>query len=201
MNTFQQQKNIQYQCDIWSSKRKGALAYTVPLYKKTPPSVFTHPSKYSSYEKYFSAEKHFESEMDYVENRITTQDHSFIALNAAAFGVGFLATAFGSSYDPYKDWTSRIIKDPEELKNLQKPTLSSGEVPHALERLEYFVNKTNGELPIYLYDILGPVSVASMVMDDAEMLADLISVAFNDALKQVKFEAESGMKGLTGGLF
>ena len=48
---------------------------------------------------------------------------------------------------------------------------------------------------------LKDVIISDEVMDDREMLQDLILVAFNDALKQVKFEAESGMKGLTGGLF
>ncbi|MCL2740351.1 MAG: YbaB/EbfC family nucleoid-associated protein [Oscillospiraceae bacterium] len=48
---------------------------------------------------------------------------------------------------------------------------------------------------------LKDVVISDEVMDDREMLQDLILVAFNDALKQVKYESEAGMKGLTGGLF
>jgi len=48
---------------------------------------------------------------------------------------------------------------------------------------------------------LKDIQISEEVMDGREMLQDLILVAFNDALKQVKFEEESGMKGLTGGLF
>ena len=48
---------------------------------------------------------------------------------------------------------------------------------------------------------LKDVKISQDVLDDAEMLQDLVLVAFNDALKQVKFAAESGMQGLTGGLF
>jgi len=48
---------------------------------------------------------------------------------------------------------------------------------------------------------LKDVQIDEGVMDDREMLQDLLLVAFNDAIKQVRFETESGMKGLTGGLF
>ena len=48
---------------------------------------------------------------------------------------------------------------------------------------------------------LKDVIISDEIMDDKEMLQDLILVALNDALKQIKFEAEDGMGKLTGGLF
>ena len=170
MDKINSEENKQFLHEIWEGKRKGAFAYAVPLYRTNPPSCDMNPRRYSNYETFMDKEKHLQSELEYVESRVRGRGNAVVALNTVTFGYGFLATAFGSTYDPVNNWTSQCITGPEEIKALKKPDLSSGLIPRVLERIQYFVDKTKGEIPIYLYDILGPVSVASMVMDDQELL-------------------------------
>ena len=89
------------------------------------------------------------------------------------------------------------------MKQAQKMQAEMEKQQEALAAREFVGKAGGGAVKVIMLGdyMLKDVQISEDVMDDAEMLQDLILVAFNDALKQVKFEAESGMKGLTGGLF
>jgi uroporphyrinogen-III decarboxylase len=56
------------------------------------------------------------------------------------------------------------IQDPEEISNLEMPGLRDGELGRILDYTQFFRQKTNGEYPIRVTDIQGPLDNASLMM-------------------------------------
>jgi len=89
------------------------------------------------------------------------------------------------------------------MKQAQKMQEEMTKQQEQLAVREFKGNAGGGAVTVIIFGdySLKDVQIDEAVMDDREMLQDLILVAFNDALKQVKYEAENGMGKLTSGLF
>jgi hypothetical protein len=57
-----------------------------------------------------------------------------------------------------------LIKDPEKIPDLEMPSLHDGELGRVLDYTRYFRQQTNGQYPIRLTDIQGPLDNASLLM-------------------------------------
>lgn len=85
-----------------------------------------------------------------------------------------MATAFGAVYDREYDHTAPIIHRADQIESLNlSPTLKDGLIPQALEVIKYVVAKTEGKVPVQMYNAGGPMDIASMVLHDIELLTAL----------------------------
>lgn len=85
-----------------------------------------------------------------------------------------MATAFGSQFNEQYNHTESCIGSISQIDSLNlSPTLNDGLLGSVLEMLRYIVNSTDGQIPIQMYNAGGPMDIASMVVRDTELLADL----------------------------
>ena len=89
-------------------------------------------------------------------------------------GGGVMSTAFGAVYNQAYDHTAPIIHSADKIESLNlSPTLKDGFIPQALDIIKYVVDKTEGKIPVQMYNSGGPMDIASMVLYDTELLTAL----------------------------
>lgn len=91
----------------------------------------------------------------------------FVPALTPTVGVITIPSAFGCEVV----WQERdfptvrpLIENPDEIADLEMPGLRDGELGRILDYTRYFRQETNGQLPIRLTDIQGPLDNASLIM-------------------------------------
>src|SRR4030042_1153635 len=65
------------------------------------------------------------------------------------------------------------LPDPAKVYDPPRPTLSSGEMGRILDYTRYFIEKTEGRVPIRLTDIQGPLDSAALIMGHTEFFTTM----------------------------
>ena len=94
------------------------------------------------------------------------------------YGIGYIASAFGGEYI----WDAGQAPAVEPIFESAEDILNADFVPihlspigkTILERIEYFLDKTKGKLPISYSDVQAPVNMFSYLMPMSEFCMDLI---------------------------
>ena len=96
----------------------------------------------------------------------------FVPCLCPAFGVINIPAAFGCEVvwweDNFPSVKPLALGDPAKIYDLPRPTLSSGEMGRILDTTRYFIEKTEGRIPIRLTDIQGPLDSAALIMGHTE---------------------------------
>jgi len=97
----------------------------------------------------------------------------FVPSLTPTVGVVAIPSAFGCEVV----WQERdfpavrpCMEDPEEIADLEMPGLDCGELGRVLRYTQYFRQQTNGQYPIRLTDIQGPLDNASLIMGHTSFL-------------------------------
>jgi uroporphyrinogen-III decarboxylase len=88
-------------------------------------------------------------------------------------GTGVLASAFGCEViypEVEQPWTKPIVRNPEDVYKLKEPEPTGGLLKDVLDLTKFMVEKTNGELPIRMTDIQGPLDTASLIWEYSSFL-------------------------------
>jgi hypothetical protein len=105
-----------------------------------------------------------------------TFDDPFIPHLQPYAGVTVFASAFGCEiefFDHTLPWAHPVIKagdPPEKVYDLEKPSITNGQLGEMLEFTDYFVEKTGGQYPIAITDLQGPMDTAYLVWDSSEFM-------------------------------
>jgi hypothetical protein len=152
-----------------SGETRGALGYVVPVIKN---EVAIPPYGWVDYQDH--PERLLEKRLAELNQRRWGHDHAVPIIQPMAYGGGLLATAFGARYDPRQNWTHPRVTRAEDIAALPLDvTLHDGLIPKALEAIDYIVRQTDGQVPIQMYNVGGPMDIASMVVDDQELMLAL----------------------------
>jgi hypothetical protein len=85
------------------------------------------------------------------------------------YGVGIYATAFGAKYvwdENYCPQVRPIFSRTEEIEHIKKPAIeNSAPMLEVLERIQWYRDITNDQLPICLTDTQSPHDTASLLME------------------------------------
>ncbi len=85
------------------------------------------------------------------------------------YGVGIYATAFGAHYiwnENYCPQVRPIFSRTEEIEHIEKPAIeNSAPMREVLERIQWYRDVTNDQLPICLTDTQSPHDTASLLME------------------------------------
>ncbi len=151
------EKKKAYMRSLWEGQSRGALAYnTVMLTDKPAPGYgleadhigqeFLQWSLYSTSQRSWG--------LDFAIPMI--QPNSTLS-----GGGGVMATAFGAAYDREHNHTAPIIHSADKIESLNlHPTLNDGLIPQALDIISYVVEKTDGKVPVQMYNAGGPMDIA-----------------------------------------
>jgi len=88
-------------------------------------------------------------------------------------GTGVLASAFGCEViypEVEQPWTKPIVFSPDDVYKLKEPEPTDGILKKVLELTKFMVEKTNGEIPIRVTDIQGPLDTASLIWEYSSFL-------------------------------
>lgn len=91
-------------------------------------------------------------------------------------GVTVFASAFGCEVEFLKHtlpWAHPVIKTGEpaaKVYDLPRPSVTDGQLGEMLEFTDYFVEKTQGQYPIAITDLQGPMDTAYLVWDSTELM-------------------------------
>jgi hypothetical protein len=96
----------------------------------------------------------------------------FVPCLCPALGVINIPAAFGCEVvwweGNFPSVKPLALADPAKVYDLPRPTLSSGEMGRILDYTRYFIEKTEGRVPIRLTDIQGPLDSAALIMGHTE---------------------------------
>ena len=85
------------------------------------------------------------------------------------YGVGIFATAFGAKYiwdENFCPQVRPIFSRTEEIEHIKKPAIENSEpMLEVLERIQWYREATNDQLPICLTDTQSPHDTASLLME------------------------------------
>ena len=159
-----------YMRDLWEGKIRGALAYNAMMLTDKPAPSYERESDHIGeqfLEPYFRHTSQRTWGLDFAIPMI--QPHSVLS-----GGGGVMATAFGAVYDRAYNHTAPVIRSADKIESLNLcPTLKDGLIPRALDIIKYVVDRTDGKIPLQMYNAGGPMDIASMVLHDAELLTAL----------------------------
>ncbi len=120
--------------------------------------------------------KFLEAQLVEINDQMAHQG-DFIPCLCPAFGVVAIPSAFGCEVVwPEKNFPSvrpLSLPGPAAVRDLPRPALSSGEMGRVLETTRFFIDKTEGRIPVRLTDIQGPLDSAALIMGHTEFLAAL----------------------------
>ena len=159
-----------YMRDLWEGRARGALAYNSNMPGNGKEYVYKPESDHIG-EQFLA--QYFQS----IGQRNWNSDSAipmFQPISRLSGGGGVLATAFGGIYNKEYNHTAPIIHSADKIESLNlNPTLKDGLIPQALEIIKYIVERTEGKIPVQMYNAGGPMDIASMVVHDIELLAGL----------------------------
>ena len=152
-----------------TGKSEGRLAYIVPIVKGPD----RRPG-YAHVDFQDNPDKFLNQRMRELEYRVWGHDHAVPVIQPSSYGGGILATAFGARYDPVKNWTHPVVTSAEDISTLPlNVTLNDGLIPKALDTIDYIVRKTDGKIPIQMYNAGGPMDIATHIVKDQALLLAL----------------------------
>lgn len=115
--------------------------------------------------------KFLKAQLAEIDDQMSLQG-DFVPCLCPAFGVINIPAAFGCEVVWWEDNFPSVkplsLADPAKVYDLPLPTLSSGEMGRILDYTRYFIEKTEGRVPIRLTDIQGPLDSAALVMGHTE---------------------------------
>lgn len=159
-----------YMRRLWQGQIRGALAYNAMLWENEPPPAYISKSDHIG-EQFLQMCLHFTSGRSWGRDFAIPMIQPISTLSA---GGGVMSTAFGAVYNKAYDHTAPIIHRADEIESLNlNPTLKDGFIPKALDIIKYVVDKTEGKIPVQMYNAGGPMDIASMVLYDTELLTAL----------------------------
>lgn len=111
-------------------------------------------------------EKFLRAQLAEIQGQFNFQG-DFVPALTPTVGVVTIPSAFGCEVV----WQERdfpavrpCIQDPEQINDLEMPSLRDGELGRVLDYTNYFQEQTKGQYPIRLTDIQGPLDNASLIM-------------------------------------
>jgi len=111
--------------------------------------------------------KFLKAQLAEIDDQMSLQG-DFVPCLCPAFGVINIPAAFGCEVVWWEDNFPSVkplpLGDPAKVYDLPLPTLSSGEMGRILDYTRYFIEKTEGRVPIRLTDIQGPLDSAALIM-------------------------------------
>jgi hypothetical protein len=115
--------------------------------------------------------KFLEAQLVEINDQMAYQG-DFVPCLCPAFGVINIPAAFGCEVvwreDNFPSVRPLPLPDPATIRDLPRPTESSGEMGRILETTRFFIDKTSGRIPIRLTDIQGPLDSGALIMGHTE---------------------------------
>lgn len=116
-------------------------------------------------------EKFLKAQLAEIDDQLALEG-DFVPCLCPAFGVINIPAAFGCEVvwweNNFPSVKPLALDDPAKIHDLRRPTLSSGEMGRILDTTRYFIEKTEGRIPIRLTDVQGPLDSAALVMGHTE---------------------------------
>lgn len=109
--------------------------------------------------------------------------HPYTGIGLVASGFGCI-TEFPENGDPV---THPVIKSVEDISNIQFNIGRADLVNITLDKIKYFQDQTQGQIPISLPDMQSPINVASILWDYTDFLCAMIECPekVHDVLKRI----------------
>ena len=154
---------------LWRGEMRGALGYTVPSpSEEVPPALGSESDHFP--------EQFLTASLNSLACRRWGRDYAVPVIQpiSVKYGGGVMSTAYGSPFNESYNHTAPRIGSAREIDSLNlSPTLNDGLLPKVLETIRYIVDRTEGRIPVQMYNSGGPMDIASMVVTDTELLGDL----------------------------
>jgi hypothetical protein len=95
------------------------------------------------------------------------------------YGIGTIASSFGIDY-LWPEKQAPAIESPftnskEALEYLPASVENTRIGQHTLEMIDYFLDKTNGKIPISLADSQSPFNIAGSIIDTTNLMVDILA--------------------------
>jgi len=134
-------------------------------------ALFSTEGEETVRERLLDPEKFLRAQLAEIEDRMPLRS-DFVPCLCPAFGVVSIPAAFGCEVVWHQDNFPSVkplrLRSPKELRDIQRPSLFSGETGRILEYTRHFMDKTEGRIPIRLTDIQGPLDSAALIMGHTE---------------------------------
>jgi uroporphyrinogen-III decarboxylase len=146
----------QFLTDLWQLKKTGRPGYQVePWVERTEPVG----------ELMRDAGKLLAFQFEDIRVRSEYDDDNFPVI-WPYLGVGIIPSAFGCEvvFSETEDPTTKpVVKNPEEVLHMKKPSVNQGLANKVLEQMKELVERMDNGFPIRMHDLQGPLSAASQI--------------------------------------
>ncbi len=124
-----------------------------------------------------------------IKNRVIGED-DYVPAVTTYMGTTVFASAFGCKTiwpEDGQPWAEPLIDKPKEVAKLKIPDVKDGLLGKVIERTEWFMEVTEGKLPIRVTDIQGPLDTAYLIWHNEEFLTAIYDEpnAVHDLLNMV----------------
>jgi uroporphyrinogen-III decarboxylase len=165
--------NREFLKKLWrceNDDRPGFLiGYTGPRMRGGKPvtsALFSVEGKDTVRTRLQDPDKFLRAQLEEIEGQLAFRG-DFVPALTPTVGVVAIPSAFGCQVVWQENDFPVVrpcIQEPEEIANLEMPGLRDGELGRILDYTQYFRQKTDGEYPIRMTDIQGPLDNASLMM-------------------------------------
>ncbi|MCX6150945.1 MAG: hypothetical protein NTX22_10500 [Ignavibacteriales bacterium] len=118
-------------------------------------------------------EKYLNAQLEEISGQLKLKG-DYIPSLCPSLGVIAFPSAFGCQVMWWeKDFPSVkaiINDDPMKVYEINKPSVTDGELGRILDYTKYFIEKTNGKIPIRLTDVQGPLDNAALIFGHSNLL-------------------------------
>ena len=165
-----------------NDERPGFLiGYTGPRMKGGTPvksALFSTEGSETVRDRLQDRERFLRAQMNEIEGQIAFRGDYVPAL-CAALGVVGIPSAFGCEVI----WWERDFPavrpllggNPAQVYELEKPSVTAGELGRVLNYMSYFIERTDRQYPIRMADIQGPLDSAALVWGHNNFLAAMVT--------------------------
>lgn len=163
---------------VESAKARMAELYAHQNTSKACWRVYSYPPERSSVPPeigIYDPDETLEWALDWAKRSSAYEGDFIPTIHTVGFVVG-IPSAFGCEIIQPKGanpWVKPLIQDYSEVYRLKKPKVTDGLLGKALEATRYIQEKTQGDFPIRMLNIQGPLTNAGYLCGDSDFLTAL----------------------------
>ena len=132
-------------------------------------------SPHNSLERFRDKRKMLEAQLGAIRAKLGTGIcDDYVPALFPYLGVTVFPSAFGCQLRLFEDqqpWAEPILFDePQQVYNLEPPRIDAGQLGDVLDYARFFMAETNGEYPLRVTDIQGPLDVAYLIWHNEDFM-------------------------------
>lgn len=177
-------KNKSFLEDYWNLENTARPAFMIgyvgPKVKGGEPvksALFATDADTTVKERLLEPQVYLDAQLDEINQQIQLGG-DFVPALCPSLGVVSIASAFGCEvqwWDNDFPAARPLLDDPDKIPELTLPNINDGVLGRILDYTKFFIEKTNGKVPIRLTDIQGPLDTANLIVGHNTLMTAMIT--------------------------